>query len=154
MFLPHHLVKRARSHTYRERRGWCGLRKLKIIHPAIVSITPDGLCLEGVRLAIVLYRRIQSAVNGETVNETTDSAPWGRVDESNNVYVREGDSERMVGQFPDGNAEEALAYFTRKFDDLAGQVHLLEQRINSGSAGLDVTRSFEHLALPLKAPAA
>ena len=105
-------------------------------------------------LDIVLYRRNKSAVNGETVNETTNTTPWGRVDETNTVYVREGDSERVVGQFPDGNAEEALAYFTRKFDELAGQVHVLEQRINSGSAGMDVTQSVDHLAEQLREPAA
>jgi len=93
-------------------------------------------------------------VNGDTVNESTNATPWGRVDETNTVYVREGDSERVVGQFPDGNATEALAYFERKFDDLEGQVHLLEQRINSGSAGLDVAQSVKNLEEQLTEPAA
>jgi len=67
-----------------------------------------------------------------TVSE--NEQPWGRVDESRTVYVREGDSEREVGQFPDGTAEEALAYFERKYADLEGQVILLEARIARGVA--------------------
>lgn len=93
-------------------------------------------------------------MNGDTVNESTNATPWGRVDETNTVYVREGDSERVVGQFPDGNATEALAYFERKFDDLEGQVHLLEQRINSGSAGMDIAQSVKNLEEQLVEPAA
>ena len=53
---------------------------------------------------------------------TSEQHPWGRVDETGTVYVREGDGERAVGQYPDGTPEEALAYFERKYTDLAGQV--------------------------------
>ncbi|HYI33176.1 MAG TPA: DUF349 domain-containing protein, partial [Glaciibacter sp.] len=49
---------------------------------------------------------------------TTDQQPWGRVDESGTVYVREGDGERAVGQYPDATPEEALAYFERKYVEL------------------------------------
>lgn len=96
----------------------------------------------------------QSASNGDTVNESTNANPWGRVDETNTVTVRDGETERVVGQYPDGTAEEAMAYFVRKFDDLAGQIHLLEQRINSGSAGLDVAQSVATLTELVKEPAA
>lgn len=72
---------------------------------------------------------------------TTDQQPWGRVDETGTVYVREGDGERVVGQFPDGSPEEALAYFERKFTDLAGQVTLLEQRAKRGAPAADVARA-------------
>jgi hypothetical protein len=69
---------------------------------------------------------------------TNEHAPWGRVDETGTVFVREGDTERAVGQYPDGTAEEALAYFERKYTELAGQVTLLEQRVKRGTAGADV----------------
>lgn len=72
---------------------------------------------------------------------TTDQQPWGRVDETGTVYVREGDGERVVGQFPDGSPEEALAYFERKFTDLAGQVTLLEQRAKRGAPAADVAKA-------------
>ncbi|MBF0672992.1 MAG: DUF349 domain-containing protein [Salinibacterium sp.] len=74
-------------------------------------------------------------------NET----PWGRVDETGTVFVREGDGERAVGQYPDGTPEEALAYFERKFMDLAGQVTLLEQRIKRGAPGADVAKTVDAL---------
>jgi hypothetical protein len=69
---------------------------------------------------------------------TGEQTPWGRVDDTGTVFVREGDSERAVGQYPDGTAEEALAYFQRKYNELAGQVTLLEQRVKRGTAGADV----------------
>lgn len=63
-----------------------------------------------------------------------DAAPWGRVDDDGTVSVREGDEWRVVGQYPDGTPEEALAYFERKFADLAGEVTLLEVRHRRGGA--------------------
>ncbi|WP_433238962.1 DUF349 domain-containing protein [Streptosporangium sp. CA-135522] len=55
--------------------------------------------------------------------------PWGRVDDDGTVYVRTAEGERAVGSWQAGEPEEALAYFHRKFDELAGQVTLLEQRV-------------------------
>lgn len=88
------------------------------------------------------------------MNEVAKTSPWGRVDETNTVYVREGDAERAVGQFPDASADEALAYFVRKFDDLEGQIRLLEQRIVTGAAGGDVSQSVAKLKEQLVEPAA
>ncbi len=59
--------------------------------------------------------------------------------------MREADGERAVGQFPDGTAEEALAYYERKFTELAGQVTLLEQRIKRGTAAADVAKTIASL---------
>ncbi len=70
-----------------------------------------------------------------------EQSPWGRVDESGTVFVRESDGERAVGQFPDGTPEEALAYFERKFIELAGQVTLLEQRVKRGAPAADVSKT-------------
>lgn len=80
--------------------------------------------------------------------------PWGRVDETRTVYVREGDAEREVGQFPDGTPEEALAYYERKYADLAGQVTLLEARIARGVAGAEAATAVAHLREQLVEPAA
>jgi hypothetical protein len=60
------------------------------------------------------------------------SNEFGRVDESNNVFVNDNGTERQVGQYPNVPAEEALAYFTKKFEDLEAQVRILEQRVASG----------------------
>lgn len=72
--------------------------------------------------------------------------PWGRVDETGTVYVREADGERVVGQYPDGTPEEALAYFERKFTELAGQVTLLEQRVKRGAPAADVAKTVKSLS--------
>jgi hypothetical protein len=57
---------------------------------------------------------------------------WGRVDEDGTVFVRTPDGERPVGQYPAGTPEEALAFFSERFQALAFEVELLEQRIRSG----------------------
>ena len=76
---------------------------------------------------------------------TDETAPWGRVDETGTVYVREATGERVVGQYPDGTPEEALAYFERKFTELAGQVTLLEQRVKRGAPAADVAKTVKTL---------
>lgn len=86
-----------------------------------------------------------------SVNETT---PWGRVDETGTVYVTDGGSERAVGQYPDGTADEALAYFTRKYTELEGQVRLLEQRAKAGAPAQDVAKTVAALTAALVEPSA
>jgi hypothetical protein len=76
---------------------------------------------------------------------TTDQQPWGRVDESGTVFVREATGERAVGQYPDATPEEALAYFERKYVELNGQVTLLEQRAKGGAPAADIAKSVKHL---------
>lgn len=75
--------------------------------------------------------------------------PHGRVEADGTVYVTDRGEERQVGQYPDGTPEEALAYFVRKFDDLAGQVSLLEQRVRSGASPADVAKAVDHLTAQL-----
>ncbi|MFC6355428.1 DUF349 domain-containing protein [Luethyella okanaganae] len=75
---------------------------------------------------------------------------WGRVDETGTVFVREASGERAVGQYPDGTAEEALAYFERKFTELAGQVTLLEQRAKSGAPAADISKAVASLSATLE----
>ena len=77
---------------------------------------------------------------------TDDQAPWGRVDETGTVFVREASGERAVGQYPDGTPEEALAYFERKFTELAGQVTLVEQRVKRGAPAADVAKTVKSLS--------
>ncbi|MGN7034486.1 DUF349 domain-containing protein [Microbacterium algihabitans] len=72
---------------------------------------------------------------------TSSTEPWGRVDDEGTVSVREGDEWRVVGQYPDGTPAEALAYFQRKFADLAGEVTLLETRHRRGGASASDLRA-------------
>ncbi|MGO3886064.1 MAG: DUF349 domain-containing protein [Mycetocola sp.] len=84
----------------------------------------------------------------------SEQEPWGRVDETGTVFVREGADWRSVGAYPDGTPEEALAYFERKFQDLAGQVTLLEQRVKRGAPAADVAKTVRTLTTTLAEPAA
>jgi hypothetical protein len=62
---------------------------------------------------------------------STASDPWGRVAEDGTVFVRTADGERQVGSWQAGSPDEALAFFTRKFEMLETEVSLLEQRLAS-----------------------
>ena len=62
-----------------------------------------------------------------------DPAQFGRVGEDGTVYVRTPQGEKAVGSYPGKTAEEALAYFVRKFEALASEVALTAARITSGA---------------------
>jgi hypothetical protein len=62
-----------------------------------------------------------------------DPAAFGRVAEDGTVYVRTPSGEKAVGSYPGKSAEEALAYFVRKFEALASEVALTAARVTSGA---------------------
>lgn len=62
-----------------------------------------------------------------------DPAQFGRVGEDGTVYVITPEGEKAVGSYPGKSAEEALAYFVRKFEVLASEVALLAARVRSGA---------------------
>jgi predicted nucleic acid-binding Zn-ribbon protein len=62
---------------------------------------------------------------------STESHTWGRVADDGTVYVRTSEGERVVGIWQAGSPDEALAFFTRRYDSLATEVSLLERRINA-----------------------
>ena len=66
---------------------------------------------------------------------------WGRVAEDGSVFVRTAEGERKVGQRPDATPEEALAFYTKRYDDLAFEVQLLQQRIAAGTLAPDEATS-------------
>lgn len=91
--------------------------------------------------------------DGSSSEKGTLTSDWGRVDSDGTVYVRTPDGERAVGQYPEGSPEEALAFFTRRFDALAFEVQLLEQRVRAGTLGPDeATDSVKQVAAQLVEP--
>ena len=62
-----------------------------------------------------------------------DPAKFGRVGEDGTVYVITPTGDRAVGSYPGKSAEEALAYFVKKFEMAASEVALLAARIRSGA---------------------
>ncbi len=60
---------------------------------------------------------------------SSESAKFGRVADDGTVYVRTPEGEREVGSYPGAPAQEALAYFVRKFDELNSLADLLYARV-------------------------
>jgi hypothetical protein len=56
------------------------------------------------------------------------SSEWGRIDAEGSVFVRTADGERQIGSWQAGPPEEGLAFYTKRYDDLAADVALLEAR--------------------------
>ena len=113
------------------------------------SSTPGGLP-SGNEVSAVMTPEI------DTPAEVAEGSmhPWGRVDEHGVVFVRDRDGERQVGEYPDAAPDEALAYYERKFQDLASQVALLEQRSRRGAPPADVAKAVHRLAEALQTPSA
>lgn len=72
--------------------------------------------------------------------------PWGRVNDDGTVEVTIEGIWHAVGSYPDGSAEEALAIFVRKFEDIEAQVNLSEQRIKAGAPAKDLARALKKAA--------
>lgn len=58
---------------------------------------------------------------------------FGRVDDDGTVWLMSSAGERIVGSWQAGDREAAFAHFGRRFDDLATEVTLMEERLASGS---------------------
>ena len=74
---------------------------------------------------------------------------FGRVDSENNVFVIEPNGERKVGQVPNVSADEALAYFVKKFESLEGSVRLLEQRVAKKADAESISKTAAKLTVDL-----
>ncbi|WP_194398842.1 MULTISPECIES: DUF349 domain-containing protein [Microbacterium] len=108
----------------------------------------DDVAIEVVEVDVIEVADETGVVAVEVVEVVVEEAapvsadePWGRVDDDGTVSVREAGGWRVVGQFPDGSPEEALAYFERKYTDLASEVTLLEVRHRRGGASASDLRS-------------
>lgn len=74
------------------------------------------------------------------MNSSAGPAAFGRVDADGTVYVRTLDGERSVGQVPDVTPQEALAFFTRRFENLEVEVNIFVSRVTAGSVSPDEAR--------------
>ena len=57
---------------------------------------------------------------------------WGRVTDDGTVLVKTAEGERPVGSWHAGTPEQGLAHFVRRYEQLATEVTLLEQRLRTG----------------------
>ncbi|MCA4760983.1 DUF349 domain-containing protein [Mycobacterium avium] len=63
----------------------------------------------------------------------SDPHRFGRVDDDGTVWLISAAGERVVGSWQAGDREAAFAHFGRRFDDLATEVTLMEERLASGT---------------------
>jgi hypothetical protein len=69
------------------------------------------------------------------------ASDWGRIDDDGTVYVRTVDGERAIGSWQAGDREAGLAFYQRRYEDLATEVQLLEKRLESGAGDPAHTRA-------------
>ena len=71
--------------------------------------------------------------SGFALADIAKAESFGRVDDNGVVYVKEGDTEREVGQYPDASHDEALALYARRYLDLKAKLDLFATRLKSNS---------------------
>lgn len=79
---------------------------------------------------------------------------WGRVTDDGTVFVKTTEGERAVGSWHAGTPEQGLAHFTRRYEQLATEVTLLEQRLRGAGDPRQVATSAERLKESLPSAAA
>ncbi|AQP47162.1 DNA repair protein [Tessaracoccus aquimaris] len=75
------------------------------------------------------------------MSEAQAPSDFGRVDPDGTVYVITGGTERSVGQIPDSTPEEAMAFYVRRFENLAAEVTLLETRVGAQAMSPEEAKS-------------
>lgn len=80
-----------------------------------------------------------------------DPRDFGRVDGDGNVWLREGDTERMVGGYPDGVPDDPFALYVRRYEALEGTVNLFETRL-PGLSPRDIDQTLKVLREQLVEP--
>ncbi|AOZ72649.1 ATPase [Boudabousia tangfeifanii] len=103
----------------------------------------------------------ESTVNTNTESEnsqatqasTSSPESFGRIDDAGNVWVRDGEQERQVGQYPDGVPADGLELFVRRFLDLEAQVNLFAARLSHLSPK-DIDHTIDALRRSLVEPRA
>ncbi|MFR9287058.1 hypothetical protein [Varibaculum cambriense] len=55
--------------------------------------------------------------------------PFGRVDDEGRVWVKDGEAERQIGQFPAEVPDNPLNIYVRRYLDIAAQVSLFAERL-------------------------
>ncbi|MGW2090876.1 DUF349 domain-containing protein [Promicromonospora sukumoe] len=84
-----------------------------------------------------------------------EAEKFGRVDDEGNVYVNDGEGERVVGQFPGVTTEEALALYVRRYLDLSAKVGLFEARLDSADLSVrEIDQTLQKLGEETAEPAA
>lgn len=83
---------------------------------------------------------VAAARTVEPAGTTELSIDFGRIDSQGNAWVQDGDTERMIGSFPEGLPSDPFALYTRRYADLEATIKLFEDRLSSlGPKEIDQT---------------
>ena len=66
---------------------------------------------------------------------------FGRIDEAGNVFVNDNGTERLIGSQPTMSHEEAIHFYTKRYEDFASTVRLLEQRLKAKADSRSIYKS-------------
>ena len=66
---------------------------------------------------------------------------FGRIDEAGNVFVNDNGTERLIGSQPTMSHEEAINFYTKRYEDFASTVRLLEQRLKAKADSRSIYKS-------------
>lgn len=80
-----------------------------------------------------------------------EAAQYGRIDAEGRVFVKDGDTEREVGQYADGIPEQPFALYVRRFLDLQAQVDLAQARLATLKAH-DIDATLKSLDKAMESP--
>ena len=74
-----------------------------------------------------------AASTGFSDADVKTAEAFGRVADDGTVFVKDGEGEREVGQFPDASKEEALALYARRYHELKAKLDLFANKLESNN---------------------
>lgn len=78
-----------------------------------------------------------SALRRPVTATSTSPSAFGRVTDDGSVYLLAPEGEVLVGQYAAGTPAEGLAFFQRKYDDLAIELSLITARVKDSKASAE-----------------
>ena len=79
---------------------------------------------------------------------------FGRVADDGTVFVKDGEGEREVGQFPDASKEEALALYARRYLDLKAKLDLFANKLKANNVkSREIDETIKALSAETEQPA-
>lgn len=83
----------------------------------------------------------------------TETNEYGHVDEQGNVFLTTPDGPVKLGQYTVGDAKEALAFFSKRFDDLVAEIILTVSRLAEAKAPVEsVNALIERIGKAIESP--
>jgi len=87
------------------------------------------------------------------MNAMTVSNEYGHVDDEGNVFLNSAEGPVKLGQYTIGDANAALAFFTKRFDDLVAEIELTTARLTDGKASVESIKALmDRIAKTVESP--